>query len=174
MAINGNSINDVNVLPTPASPPVPQTLPRYHRPRTLSRIQSNISAVARCRVRRIRRNRHTLIRNASTVLCEVATNQININAEQVEPRAESRPLVNSTNATALSLNLRIQDSDRTLGPLTQNVHLMLRRLNHWKNEVNPNTCSDELLDLCTAAADIVCNAAYFAHDGTESDDEFIV
>ena len=130
--------------------------------------------VARRRVRRIRRNRRTIIRNASTVLREVATKQIAINAKKVELPAESRALVNSTNATTFSLNLRIQDLERAFVRVTHNAQLMLRRLNDWKSEVNPNTCSDELLELRAATVDIIHNAAYLGHDGNETDDEFSV
>ena len=85
---------------------------------------------------------------------------------------QNHALVNSTNATALSLNLRIQDLERTLGRVTHNVHLMLRRLNDWKNKVNPNNCSDELLDLRARTVEIVRNAAYLGHGGNESDYDF--
>ena len=49
---------------------------------------------------------------------------------------------------------------------------MLRRLNDWKNEVNPNTCSDGLRNLRAATMDIVRNAAYLGHDGNDSDGDF--
>ena len=84
----------------------------------MSRVQSNISAATSRRVRRIRRNRCILIRNASTVMHEVATNQINMQAEHDEIRAESKALINSTNATALSLKLCVQDLERTLVRVT--------------------------------------------------------
>ena len=125
-------------------------------------------------MRRIRSNRRTLIRNASTVLHEVATNQINMKAEQVAIRAESQALENSTNTTALSLNLRLLNFERTLGRVTHNVHFMLRRLNDWKNEVKPNACSDGLLDLRAATVDIVRNAAYLVNDPNDSDGDFNV
>ena len=136
----------------------------------MSRVQSNISAAARRRVRQIRRNRRTIIRNASTALREVPTNQINMQNEQAVIRAESQALMNSTNAATLSFNLRLQDLERTVGRVTHNVHLMLRRLNEWKSEVNPNTCSDELFDLRAATVDIVRNAAYLGNGGNHSDD----
>ena len=159
MATNNNSVNNVHVLSTPASTTTLQTLTHYHRPRTLSHVLSNISAAARRRVRRIRCNHRTLICNASTVLREVAMNQINILFEQAEFRAESRTVVNSTNAIALLLNLHVQDLERTLGRVTYNLHLVLCRLNDWKNEVYSNTCSDEILDLHAATVDIFRNAA---------------
>ena len=140
----------------------------------MSRVQSNISAAARRRMRRIRNNRRTLIHSASIVLGEVATNQINIQAEQVAILPESQALENSTNATTLSLNLRLLDLERSLGRVTHNVHLMLHHLNEWKNEVNPNTCSDEPFDLRTATVDIVRNAAYLGNDGSDSDGDFNV
>ena len=167
---SNNNDNDCNVF----SAPTPSTSSRYRRPHTMSRVQSNISAAARRRVRQIRRNRRTLIRNASTVLREVATNQINIQAEQDAIRAESQALVNSTNAATLSFNLRLQDLERTVGRVTHNVHFMFRRLNEWKNDIKPDTCSDELFDLRAATVDIVRNAAYLGNDGNDSDGDFNV
>ena len=51
---------------------------------------------------------------------------------------------------------------------------MLRRLNDWRNEVNPNACSDGLIGLRAATVDIVRNAAYLGNDGKDSDDDINV
>ena len=93
-------------------------------------------------------------------------------AEQFEIRVESQAMVNSTNKTALSFNLRLQDLERTLGRVTHKVHFMLRRLNDWKEWHQPNTYSDELLDLRAATVNIVRNAAYIGNDGNDSDGDF--
>ena len=114
MTVHGNTVNDFNGLSSLTSSSTLPTSAVDVRPRTVSRAQSNVSAAARPRMRRIRSNRHTLVRNASTVLREVATNQINTQAAQVAIRAESQALENSKNATALSLNLRLLDLERTL------------------------------------------------------------
>ena len=74
--------------------------------------------------------------------------------------------------TALSLHLRMQNLGHTLGSVTHNVHFMFRPLNDWKNEVNPNTCNDKLLDVRGAAVDIVRNAAWIGYDGYKSDSDF--
>ena len=169
MTVHNHNNNNNNL-----SAPAPSTSTRYRRPHTMSRVQSNISAAARRRVRQIRRNRRTLIRNTSAVLREVATNQINMQAEQDAIRAESQALVNSTYTATLSFNLRLHDLESTLRRVTHNVHLMLRRLNEWKNEVNRNVCSDEILDLHAATVDIVRNAAYLGNDGNDSDGDFNV
>ena len=93
-------------------------------------------------------------------------------AEQIENHAESQAQVNSTNATALSFNLRLQYLECALGRMTHNVHLMLRRINDWENEVSPNACSDGLLDLRASTVDIVRKAFYIGHDGNDSDNDF--
>ena len=103
----------------------------------MTRVQSNISAAAHHHVRQIRRNRRTLIRNDSSVLREVGTNQINMHTEHIAIRVESKALENSTNAIALSFNFRLQDLERKLDRVTHNVHFMLHRLNDWKNDINP-------------------------------------
>ena len=174
MVLCGSNINELNFLSSPTSSPTPPTSSRYARPHTSSRVQSNITAAARGRIRRIRSNRRTLRRNASTVIREVAMNQVNIHNEQDAIRAQSDALINSTNAATLSFNLRLQDLERTLGRVTHNVHFMLRRLNEWKNDINPDTCSDELFDLRAATVDIVRNAAYLGNDGNDSDGDFNV
>ena len=125
-------------------------------------------------MRRIRSNHRILIRSASTFLHEVATNQINLQAEQVAILAESQALENSTNGTVLSLNLRLLYLERTLGRVSHNVHFMLRRLNGVKSEVKLNTCSYGLLDLRSATVDIVRNAAYLGNDRNDSDDDLNV
>ena len=86
----------------------------------------------------------------------------------------SQALENSTNATALSFNLRLQDLEGTLGRVTHNVHFILRRINDWKNVINPNDSSDELLDLRAATVDIVPNSAYHGNDDNDSDDDLNV
>ena len=131
MTVHGNTVNDFNGLSSPTSPSIPPTSARDVRPRTLSRIQSNISAAARRRARKIRNNRRNFIRTASTLLREVATNQVDMQAEQVAIRAESQALVNSMNTATLSFELRLQAMERSLGRVTHKVHLMLRRLNEW-------------------------------------------
>ena len=125
------------MLSFPSSSPTPPNSTRSGDPHTLSRIQSNISAAAHRRVRQIRKNRRNFICTASTLLRQVATSQVDMHAEQVAIRAESQALVNSKNAAALPFELRLQDLERNLGRVTHNVHLMLRHLNDWKNEVNP-------------------------------------
>ena len=170
MVIHSNSINDSDVRYIPNPP----TSTRSERPCTLSRVQSNISAAARRRARQIRNNRRNFIPTASTLLREVATNQVDMHAEQVAIRAESQAFENSMNAASLSFELRLQDLERNLGRVTHNVFLMLRRLNEWKNEVNRNVCSDEILDLRAATVDIVRNAAYLGNDGNDSEDDLNV
>ena len=172
MAIDVNSINDFDA---PFSLNYPRTKTNstcYVRSRTLPCVQSSISAAARRCIHRICSNLRNVIRNASNVLLEVATNQIIIQAEQVQICAESQALMNSTNAATSSFSLRLQDLERTLGRVTHNVHFMLHRLNDWKNDINPNTCSDGLLDLRAATVDIVRDAAYIVHDGNESEGDF--
>ena len=140
----------------------------------MSRVQSNISAAARRRVRQIRHNRRTLIPNASTVLREIATNQVNMHNEQAVIRAESQALMNSMNTATLSFKFRLQDLERTVGRVIHNVHLMLRPPNECKNKINPNTCSEELFDLRAATVHVVCNAAYLGNDGNDSDNDLNV
>lgn len=70
----------------------------------------------------------------------------------------------------MTLFLPIQN----LGPVNHNVHLMLRRINDWKNEVSRNIRSDEILGLHYAAVDIVRKATYINHDYNDSDGNFIV
>ena len=133
MTVHGNNNNDYNLF----SAPTPSISTRYRHPHTMSRVQSNIRAAAHHHVRQIRRNRRTLIRNDSSVLREVGTNQINMQTEQIAIRVESKALENSRNAIALSFNFRLQDLERTLGRVTHNVHFMLHSLNDWKNDINP-------------------------------------
>lgn len=173
MAIYENRINDFNVLSAP-TPPTSSTSTGYRSPHTMSRVQSNKSAAAHRRVRQIRRPSLSLICNASTVLRELAANQISMQAEQVEIHADSQAMVNSTNITALSFNLCLEDLELTLVRMTHNVHPMLRRLNYWKNEVNLNAFSDRLLDFRAATVDVVRNAAYLGHCGNYSDGDFNV
>ena len=61
-----------------------------------------------------------------------------------------------------------------MGRVTHNVHLMLRPLNDWKNEVNPDTCSDKPFELRAATVGIVRNAAYLGNAGSGSDGDFNV
>ena len=158
ISIDANIINDFDTPSSPTSQTRP-TIARYFRLCTLSCVQSNISAAAHRRISRIRWNCCTLIRNASNVLREVASNQIKIQAEQIEIRSESQALMNSTNAATLLFKLRLQDLECTLDLVTHNVQFMLRRLNDRKNDINLNICNDGLLDLRAATMDIVRNSA---------------
>ena len=56
--------------------------------------------------------------------------------------------------------------------MTRNVHLLLCRLNDWKNEVNGKICSHEIIELRTVIVDIVCNPVYLGHDRNEYDSDF--